>query len=76
MKTACEEAADEFIALENLGVIDIESDVIKRLRAEGRELRMYRKLAHDISYSTDKRRIAATVALQIMASEKKERKTK
>jgi hypothetical protein len=78
MKTACEEAADEFIALENLGVIDIESDVIRRLRAEGRELLMYRKLAHDISYGTDKRRIAATLALQVMASglEKKARKAK
>ena len=61
--TACEEAADildNFIGYGHIG---------GKLRAEGRELMLYRKLARDVSYGTDKRRIAATLALQVMASD-------
>ena len=79
MKTACEEAADKFEAVAewlDVPALDDFSGLPKRLRAEARELLMYRKLAHDISYGTDKRRIAATLALQVMASglQKKARK--
>ena len=74
-KTACEEAAD---ICDGVRVVKSPVDLAKRLRAEGRELLMYRKLAYDISYGTDKRRIAATLALQVMASglQKKARKAK
>jgi hypothetical protein len=70
MKTACEEA----VKMVEQGIGGLE--FAKRLRAEARELLMYRKLAHDISYGADKRRIAATLALQVMASglQKKARK--
>jgi len=61
-KTACEEAV--LVIEQGIGGLEF----AKRLRAEGRELLMYRKLAHDISYGADKRRIAATLALQVMAS--------
>ena len=62
-KTTCEEVADileTFIGYKHIG---------EKLRAEGRELMLYRKLARDVSYGTDKRRIAATLALQVMASD-------
>ena len=61
-KTACEMIADNF---EREGSLLTARD----LRAEGRELMLYRKLARDVSYGTDKRRIAATLALQVMASD-------
>ena len=85
-KTACEEAADilcdDFIPARHYAddrrALQEREALAKRLRAEGRELLLYRKLANDISYGTDKRRIAATLALQVMASglQKKARKAK
>lgn len=51
MKTACEEAADEFAALDRAGILEllpdekgVSSTLIKRLRAEGRELKRLRGL--------------------------------
>ena len=48
-KTACEEAADEFAELDRAGILELLPDekgvsntLIKRLRAEGRELKRLR----------------------------------
>ena len=55
-KTACEEAADEFAELDRAGILELLPDekgvsntLIKRLRAEGRELKRLRKLVVELA---------------------------